>query len=146
MSAAHPTAQAAAAPADPAASAYIGRLHAMLADRDPIAVMEEQVAAIARLGEGVPDATLRRPEAPSKWSMMEVVQHLADTELVYGYRVRMSLATPGVAIQAYDQNIWARELYYRDASFEDAMALVREAKLEKVRSDRDDLRPGEAGK
>jgi hypothetical protein len=56
---------------------------------------------------------------------MEVVQHLADTELVFGYRVRMSLATPGVPIQAYDQNIWARELRYRDGSFEDAMEQMR---------------------
>jgi len=120
--AAHPTAQAAAGPT---ASAYIARLHGMLGDRDPIAVMEEQIGALARIGEGVPDAALRRSEAPGKWSMVEVVQHLADTELVYGYRVRMSLATPGVSIQAYDQDIWARELRYRDASFEDAMEQMR---------------------
>ena len=142
MASARSAAEVAADPAadavpDPAASAYISRLHGMLGDRDPFAVMEEQVPAIARLGAGVPDSALRRPETPGKWSMMEVVQHLADTELVYGYRVRMTLATPGTPIQAYDQDIWARELRYRDGSFEDAMEqmqVMRRINLRLLRS------------
>jgi len=56
---------------------------------------------------------------------MEVLQHLADTEIVYGYRVRTTLATPGAPIQGYDQDVWARELRYRDGNFADAIDQLR---------------------
>src|SRR6188508_1833295 len=114
-----------AADAQASASAYIASLLSVLGDRDPLAVMEEQPAAIERITAGLPEATLRRPEAPGKWSMMELLYHLADTELVYGYRVRTSLATPGAPIQGYDQDVWARELRYRDGDFADAMEQLR---------------------
>ena len=114
-----------AADAQAGAAAYVASLLHMLGDRDPLAVMEEQPGVIARLGAGVPEALLRRPEAPGKWSMMELLQHLADTEIVYGYRVRTTLATPGAPLQGYDQDVWARELRYRDGNFEDAMDQLR---------------------
>jgi hypothetical protein len=104
---------------------YIASLLTVLGDRDPFAVMEEQADALAAIGAGVPDPLLRRPEAPGKWSMIEVMQHLADTELVYGYRVRTTLATPGAPIIGYDQDVWARTLRYRDATFAEAMEQMR---------------------
>jgi len=114
-----------AADAQAGAATYIASLLSVLGDRDPLAVMEEQPGVIATIAGNVPEALLRRPEAPGKWSIMEVLQHLADTEMVYGYRVRTTLATPGAPIQGYDQDVWARELRYRDGSFADALEQLR---------------------
>ncbi|HLK19411.1 MAG TPA: DinB family protein [Bryobacteraceae bacterium] len=43
-----------------------------------------------------PEVLIRRP-APEKWSIAEIVAHLADAELAMGWRLRNMLANPGVA-------------------------------------------------
>ncbi len=69
--------------------------------------------------------------------MVEVVQHLADTELVYGYRVRMTLSLPTPLIQGYDQDLWAKELKYREAKIGEALeqlGILRRINLRLLRS------------
>lgn len=114
-----------ASEAKAAADQYVRSLLEVLGDRDPLQVQGELAAAIEALVAGLDDARLRRAEAPGKWSIIEVVQHLADTEIVYGYRIRKVLANPGAAISGYDQDAWARSLRYRDASLEQALAQIR---------------------
>lgn len=50
---------------------------------------------------------------PGKWSIKEIASHLADTELVYGFRYRRTIAEPGAQLGEFDQEIWAKELLYR---------------------------------
>jgi hypothetical protein len=127
-------------PAGKAASAaqgYVKALLEFLADRDPLAVMDELVPWLDQRVRTLDDAGLRRPEKPGKWSVLEVVQHLADTELVYGYRVRMILTQDTPPIPGYDQDTWARELRYRDLPVGEALAqlgALRAANLRLYRS------------
>ena len=74
---------------------------------------------------GIDDATLRRPEKPGKWSILQVIQHLADTEVVYRYRMRMILAQPTPEIQGYDQDLWATNLNYNDMDLSEALEIIR---------------------
>jgi len=111
--------------AQSAAAEYTRRLLELLGDRDPIEVQSGLVAAVEGAVTGLSDSSLRTPEAPGKWSVMEVVQHLADTELVYGYRMRMILAHPSPAIQGYDQDAWASELRYNDVPLTEALGQMR---------------------
>ena len=53
----------------------------------------------------------QRPE-PGKWSIAEILAHLADAELVVGYRLRLILASNGTSIQAFDQDAWADTFSY----------------------------------
>jgi len=46
--------------------------------------------------------------APGKWSAAEIVCHLADCELVFGFRLRQTLAEDGPTIQPFDQDKWAK--------------------------------------
>ncbi len=119
------------------AQGYTRALLALLGDRDPLAVMAELVPWLDERVRALDDARLRRPEKPGKWSVLEVVQHLADTELVYGYRVRMILTQDTPPIPGYDQDAWAREFRYRDLPAEEALAQVgalRAANLRLYRS------------
>ena len=77
-------------------------------------------------------AGARKRPAPGKWSIAEIVAHLADTELVGGYRLRAILAAPGSQIIGFDQDRWVTALHYDKRnlrkSFEQYCAL-REANL-----------------
>jgi hypothetical protein len=119
------------------AQSYTKALLAVLGDRDPLAVMTELVPWLEdRVGK-LDDATLHRPEKPGKWSVLEVMQHLADTELVYGYRVRMILTQDSPPIPGYDQDVWASTLHYRElprAEVLAQLAALRPANLRLYRS------------
>jgi hypothetical protein len=101
---------------------YIETLLGVLGDRDPLAVQAELLPALRAAVDGLPDDVLRRPERPSKWSVLQVIQHLADTELAYSYRMRMILAHDTPPIQAYDQDQWADRLRYNEVDLEAALA------------------------
>lgn len=63
-------------------------------------------ARLERAVRGLTPAQLRRRPAPGKWSIADILGHLLDTEVVYGYRYRMALAQTGSPIQGYDQDGW----------------------------------------
>ena len=118
-------------------TSYVQALIDLLGDRDPLAVVEATPAALERTAAGLDDERLRRPEKPGKWSIAEVVAHLADSELVWGYRLRRVLADDRPRITGYDQDAWAGRLRYRDAAIADSLALfkaLRPANLRLVRA------------
>jgi hypothetical protein len=61
---------------------------------------------LARLLRGVAPAKLRKRPAPAKWSVQEIVLHMADTEIVAGFRIRMILGKPGTPLAGFDQDDW----------------------------------------
>lgn len=107
------------------AGSYVASLLAVLGERDPMRVMAELPDALAGLVAGMDDARLRRPERAGKWSVLQVLQHLADTEIVYGYRWRVSLAEPGAPLVGYDQDAWATRLHYEDADAREVLDEIR---------------------
>ena len=71
---------------------------------------------IATAVAGLDELTLRRKPAPGKWSILEILGHLADIEVVYGYRLRQMLADKEPAIAPIEQDDWARNLGYLEAT------------------------------
>jgi hypothetical protein len=116
-----------------AASGYVRALLDLLGNRAPLEVLHELVPWLAQRTQGLDDATLRRPEAPGKWSVIQVVQHLADSELVFGFRMRMVLTADRPALQGYDQDLWARELHYDDAQLDIALWQLRGLRIPNLR-------------
>ncbi len=96
----------------------------LLGDRDPLAVQSEQIDWLVSATSGIDDNMLRRPEKAGKWSIIEVVKHLADTEMVLGFRLRMVLAHDTPEIQAIDQDLWSKELKYNEADLAEALQLL----------------------
>jgi hypothetical protein len=104
--------------------------------RDPLSVMESSLTDLGAIFAGVDDATIRKPEKPGKWSMIEVVHHLADSDMVSGVRIRMIVAQERPPIVAYDQELWVEKLRYRDAALTDVLtqfAVLRNANLRLAR-------------
>lgn len=108
-----------------AAAAYVRALLDLLGPRDPLVVMRELLPWVEDRLRGVGNARLRQPEVPGKWSVIEVIQHLADSDLVAGFRIRMMLSEERPPLQGYDQDRWAREFRYRDVSLDQALGQLR---------------------
>jgi tRNA-binding protein len=85
---------------------YQARMLALAAGLDPFAVLDSTPRRIGALLAGRGAGDLQWSPEPGRWSIAQIVSHLADAELVFGYRVRMILSSPGTAIQAFDQNRW----------------------------------------
>jgi hypothetical protein len=84
-------------------------------------VLEATPGALARATDGLTLDQVTRPESPGKWSLRHVLQHLADSELVWGFRLRMVLAQNRPPLTGYDQDLWAERLGYTESSAADAV-------------------------
>ena len=93
--------------------------------RQPFNVLRETPDAAARAVEGLTPQQLRQPEAPGKWSIAQVLQHLADSDLVWGWRLRLILAQDRPTLTGYDQDLWADRLHYADADPKRALEQLR---------------------
>ena len=109
---------ASSAPAETAA--YTAALLNLLGDNDPVTVLQETIPALQRFLSTVPALIIATPEAPGKWSIRDVVQHLADSELVGGFRLRMILAHDRPHLVGYDQDLWASRLRYEEVEVREA--------------------------
>ena len=112
----------------PAIRAYIRKTDAFRAGRDPIQLMKAAPAKIARAVQGLSASQMRRRPARGKWSIIEILSHLNDTEVVYGYRYRMALAESGSPIQGYDQEKWIDRLRHRRGNAKRLLEQIRVAR------------------
>lgn len=93
--------------------AYISRMIGFVGDDDPMDVLTDAPAQLSALVSSVDAETRARKPAPDKWSIDEIAAHMADTEVVTGYRLRMILAVNGTPLQAFDQDLWASAFNYQ---------------------------------
>jgi hypothetical protein len=74
-------------------------------DRDPVDVLRSSLegyrAAIARFT----DATWQQSIAPGKWTMREIMIHVAQWEAIFGARLLFGVSMPGYVVQPGDQDL-----------------------------------------
>ncbi len=78
-----------------------------LGQRDPVEVIQETPERLDGLLSRLSNEQIESQPAPGKWSMREIVAHLADCELAFGFRLRQAAAGVDV-IQPFEQDDWAR--------------------------------------
>ena len=98
------------------------RYRAALGDDDPFLAMFEAPQALRKLLKGLTEKQLSRRPAPGKWSIKEIVAHLADGEVILGSRYRLVAAHERPAIAAYDQDLFVERLGADAASTEELVA------------------------
>jgi hypothetical protein len=116
---------------------YTKRILANLQGQDPLNVGAGTAKKLDRVLRGIPASRLRKRPAPGKWSVAEILAHLADSEMVRGWRIRQILAAPGSQIQAFDQDVWASTGHYEKRDPRKSIELfrvVREANLALLKS------------
>jgi uncharacterized damage-inducible protein DinB len=114
------------------ADAYISAILELLGEKEPLSVLENLVKTIQKEISELTDDELKYPESPQRWSIIEVIQHLADSELVWAYRLRMVLTQDKPIITGYDQDLWAKKLRYKSANIDESLErlkILRKANL-----------------
>jgi len=119
------------------AEQYRNRMYSYLKGRDPLKLQAAAPGRLAKLLKGVSATRARQRPAPSKWSIQEIVAHIADTEWVGGYRIRAILGSPGMAIIGFDQDVWVTALHYDKRALKKSFEqyrMLREANLALLKS------------
>jgi hypothetical protein len=125
-------------------AAYVSAVLGLVEGRDPIDVLRATPGLFRAAAEQLGPSAVRVPEAQGKWSVNEVLQHMADSEVVFGWRIRMVLAQDRPPITGYDQDRWAARLRYAEGDPEEAIerfAVLRRANVRLLeRASADDLK------
>lgn len=90
-------------------------------DAHPLHVLQATPSELATLVGGLSDAAARRPESPGKWSILQVVQHLADSEVVDAWRYRQTIAQQDALLSPYDQDKWLSRVWSPDTTVQTAL-------------------------
>jgi len=78
-----------------------------LAGRDALEVLIETPGRLQGLVAKIGPARMKESYAPGKWSLNNVLCHLADCEFAFGYRWRQAAAQPHHIVQPFDQDAWS---------------------------------------
>ena len=98
------------APAE--AGAYTAAVLGLLGPQKPLDVLRKTESKLRAAVRRLTPRQVGKPEMPGKWSVKQVIQHLADSELVWGWRLRLVLSHDRPTITGYDQDAWAERLGY----------------------------------
>ena len=86
---------------------YKTRILALMEGKEPIAVQAVTYRRVAALvHEASPDALRTRP-AVDRWSVAEILAHVAEAEIVSTWRYRQMLEHNGCPLPGYGQDLWA---------------------------------------
>ena len=86
------------------------RYREALGKDDPFLALFEAPQKLRKLLKGLTEKQLSRRPAPGKWSIKEIVAHLADGEVILGSRYRLIAAHDKPAIPGYDQDLFVEKL------------------------------------
>lgn len=116
---------------------YKHRIFGYLGESDPLKIQSATSKKLQHLVSRASSSKLRKQPAPGKWSVAQILAHLADTEIVFGYRIRAILGAPGTPIQGFDQDKWAQAMNYDKAEVRRSLerfAGFRKANLDLLKS------------
>jgi hypothetical protein len=105
-----------------AGRAYQQQLLALLGQDDPAEVAQATASAVQSV---LRDAGLdlhRRP-APGEWSVLELVGHLVDAEIVMSGRYRWAISQDEPPLLGYDQDLWVARLRHNEDQPDELLAV-----------------------
>lgn len=107
------------------AEQYISRILGYVQGQDAIKVQRSTADKLKKLtGRLTPTQLKWRPD-PAKWSIAEIIAHLADAEIVASWRMRSVIGEKGITIQPFDQDQWASVFEYRNRDAKRSLEVFR---------------------
>ena len=91
---------------------YTDRILGFVSGKEPLEVQRDTANTLAKLIKPLSTKQLSQRPEPGKWSITEILAHLADSEIVLSWRMRLVICQNGAPMQAADQDVWAETLDY----------------------------------
>ena len=116
---------------------YYGRYISQLIGDDVLTALESQAVSTAKLLAATPESLAGHRYEPGKWSVREVVGHIADAERVFAYRALRFGRGDETALPGFDENIYVPGGRFERRTLADIVAefaTVRAATLTLFRS------------
>jgi hypothetical protein len=107
------------------AERYIQRILGHVEGQDAIKVQRSTAARLKKSISGVTPSQLKWKPEPTKWSIAEIIAHLADAEIVASWRLRSVIGENGVTIQPFNQDAWASAFKYNSRDTKRSLELFR---------------------
>jgi len=107
------------------AQEYIQRILGHVEGSDALKVQRTTAPKLKKLTHGLTTKELKWKPQPEKWSITEIIAHLADVEIVASWRMRSVLGANGTAIQPFDQDAWASVFEYGKRDVKQSLEVFR---------------------
>jgi uncharacterized damage-inducible protein DinB len=104
---------------------YLLRLASYVECQDPLAIQSQTAVKLAQLIAGFSAEQLSARRQPDKWSVTEILAHMAEDEIATAWRYRQMIEHDGVPLAGFDQDLWARLGNYANWLAQDALELFR---------------------
>jgi hypothetical protein len=104
---------------------YKARILSYVEGKDPLEVQRQTPGLLAQLTDGVPEAKLQQRPDRDRWSVAELVAHLADAEVACSWRYRQMIEHNGSPLVPYDQELWNKLGSYASRRPSEALQLFR---------------------
>jgi uncharacterized damage-inducible protein DinB len=96
----------------------------MAFDRSQVDVLAQGAAKLRIAISGLSDSDLQARPGPGKWSIQEVIVHIADADCAFAFRIKQIIAEDNPTLQAWSENQFIERLNYPGQSVETALTLI----------------------
>ena len=107
------------------AQQYIQRILSHVEGQDVIKVQRATAAKLKKLVRGLTPKQLKWKPEPGKWSIAEILAHLADVEIAASWRMRLIIGANGTTTQPFDQDVWASVFQYNQRDAKQSLEVFR---------------------
>jgi len=114
-------------------AAYVQALTDTLGDRDPLQVYTATTTTIGDLCAGLSDAQWHARLADGEWTAAQILGHLLDVDIVYGFRWRLVLTEQAPAYPGYNEKLWSELPQPEPAALLNALHGLRAANIALLR-------------
>jgi uncharacterized damage-inducible protein DinB len=104
---------------------YLTRIRDYAQGKSPLELQKQTPAVLAELVAKASDEQLTTRPSNEKWSIGEILAHLAEDEIATAWRYREMVEHTGLELAGFDQDLWARMGGYASRVPHDSLALFR---------------------
>jgi hypothetical protein len=107
----------------PDTSEYLARIREYAQGKDPLAAQRQAPTVLDELLAHASEERLTIRPSPDKWSIGEILAHLAEDEIATAWRYRQMVERSGIELAGFDQDMWARVGGYSSRSPQESLTL-----------------------
>ena len=104
---------------------YLTRIRDYARGKDPLELQKQTPTLLAELVAEASDEQLTKRPCEDKWSVGEILAHLAEDEIATAWRYRQMVEHTGLQLAGFDQDLWARMGDYASREPQESLALFR---------------------